>query len=250
MAELRAAPRVLIADDQPLMRSAIRSILEADGIVVVAEAGDGQTAIDLCRLEQPDIIVMDVRMPGRDGISATASLANQSSPTRVLVLTTFDDDETLFGALQAGAAGFMLKNAPPEAVQQAVRSIWGGESILDKSVLARVMRRFVDPLSPLQALQPDRGSASDRNVAGIEPNATPPLTEREKDVLFLLAAGLSNVEIAAHLHIGETTAKTHVSHVILKLGVRDRLQAVIQAYSSGFAQRPRTLQTRKVAGEP
>ena len=191
-------------------------------------------------------------MPGRDGISATASLAMQSSPTRVLVLTTFDDDETLFGALQAGAAGFMLKNAPPEAVQQAVRSIWRGESILDRSVLARVMRRFVDPpspLQPLQPLQPDRGTVSERNVAGMEPDATPPLTEREKDVLFLLAAGLSNVEIAAHLHIGETTAKTHVSHVILKLGVRDRLQAVIQAYSSGFAQRPRTLQTRKVGGE-
>ncbi len=247
MAEQRATPRVLIADDQSLMRSAIRSILEADGIVVVAEAGDGQTAIDLCRLEQPDIIVMDVRMPGRDGISATALLAKQSSPTRVLVLTTFDDDETLFGALQAGAAGFMLKNAPPEAVQQAVRSIWRGESILDKSVLARVMRRFVDPLSPLQ---PDGGTISDRDDALSEPDATPPLTEREKDVLFLLAAGLSNVEIAAHLHIGETTAKTHVSHVILKLGVRDRLQAAIQAYSSGFAQRPRTLHTRKVGDEP
>jgi DNA-binding NarL/FixJ family response regulator len=247
MAEAQSL-RVLIADDQPLMRSAIRSILEADGMTVVAEAGDGRAAVELCRVEQPDIIVMDVRMPVLDGISATSTLTRQTTPARVLVLTTFDDDETLFGALQAGAAGFMLKNAPPEELQNAVRSIWRGESILDRSVLTRVMRRFAHPAPPVKP-DPTTAAATDRAAACSELDATLQLTEREKDVLFLLAAGMSNLEIAAHLHIGDTTAKTHVSHVILKLGVRDRLQAVIHAYSSGFAQRPRTLQTHKDGAE-
>jgi DNA-binding NarL/FixJ family response regulator len=223
--------RVVIADDQPLMRTALRTILEADGIVVVGEAGDGDAAVAMCTSTERDaaaaVVLMDVRMPGRDGISATAELTRRSPATRVLVLTTFDDDDSLFGALGAGAAGFLLKNSTPEALQQAVRAIAAGDAVLDAGVVARVMQRFATADVP--AAMPD-------DIAR--------LTEREKDILSLLAEGASNVEVAARLGIGEATAKTHVSHVIFKLGVRDRVQAVIRAYQSGFAQQPRHLQRR------
>jgi len=228
------AARVVLADDQPAMRAALRSILEADGIAVVGEAGDGDAAVAMCAsiarattTGDAIVVLMDVRMPGRDGISATAELARRSPSTRVLVLTTFDDDATLFGALRAGAAGFLLKNSTPEALQHAVRAIAAGEAVLDPGVVARVMRRFTTADTP------------------VVPDDIARLTEREKDTLTLLVAGANNLEVAARLGIGEATAKTHVSHVILKLGVRDRVQAVIRAYESGFVQQPRTIQPNR-----
>lgn len=229
--EPTAPVRAVIADDQPAMRAALRTILEADGIVVAGEAGDGGAAVALClSAAGPDALValMDVRMPGRDGISATAELTRRSPATRVLVLTTFDDDETLFGALRAGAAGFLLKNSTPEALQRAVRAVAGGDSVLDAGVIARVVRRFVAPQAPTPI-----------------PDDIARLTERERDILALLAAGASNIEVAARLGIGEATAKTHVSHVIAKLGVRDRVQAVIRAHESGFAGQARQVQRHR-----
>ena len=220
---------VVIADDQPLMRAALRTILEADGVEVLGEAGDGDTAIDLVARLQPAVVLMDVRMPGRDGISATTAIRAQHPAVAVLVLTTFDDDETLFGALRAGAQGFLLKNAGPEALQQAVRSVVDGDAVLDPAVIARVMRKFVADVAATPTT---------------EHSDLVRLTEREKDVLWLLSTGLTNAEIADALSIGEATAKSHVSNVILKLGVRDRVQAVIKAFDSGFARQHRDVQRR------
>lgn len=214
------AVRVVVADDQPAMRAALRAILEAGGIDVVAEAGDGEAAVRACAASRPDAVVMDLRMPRLDGAAATAALVGAGGPP-VLVLTTFDDDDSLFGALQAGAAGFLLKNAPPEEVQRAVRRVAAGEAVLDAEVTARVMRRA--------ARTPASEPLDDR------------LTERERDVLWLLAQGHTNGEIAALLGVGEATAKTHVSNVIMKLGVRDRVQAAVRAHASGFASSPRAL---------
>ena len=230
---------VVIADDQPLMRAALRTILEADGVEVLGEAGDGDTAIGLVARLQPAVVLMDVRMPGRDGLSATAAVRAQHPAVAVLVLTTFDDDETLFGALRAGAQGFLLKNAGPEALQQAVRSVVDGDAVLDPAVTARVMRKFVGDTAAMP-------TAEHSDIAR--------LTEREKDVLWLLGTGLTNAEIAQALAIGEATAKSHVSNVILKLGVRDRVQAVIKAFEAGFARQPRHVQrhapgSRLAAGE-
>lgn len=216
---MSAGVRAVVADDQPAMRAALRTILEAGGVDVVAEAGDGEAAVRACSATRPDVVVMDLRMPGRDGVWATAELAATGGPP-VLVLTTFDDDESLFGALHAGAAGFLLKNAPPEELQQAVRRVAAGEAVLAPEVTARVMRRAAAPLPP-----PLDGR----------------LTERELDVLWLVARGCTNGEIATRLGIGEATAKTHVSNVIMKLGVRDRVQAAVRAHASGFADRPRPM---------
>lgn len=213
------AVRVVLVDDQPAMRSALRTILEADGTEVLAEAGDGDAAVRAWRLHRPDVVVMDLRMPGRDGVSATAELATLGA--RVLVLTTFDDDDSLFGALRAGATGFLLKNAPPEELQRAVRRVADGDAVLAADVLARVMRRAA--------------------AGPAEPPLDARLTERERDVLWLVAQGLTNGEIAARLGVGDATAKTHVSNVIMKLGVRDRVQAAVRAHATGFAGRPRPL---------
>ena len=226
--------QAVIVDDQPAVRTALRTILEVNGIEVVGEAGDGDAALSIAAqimAHETDgasttVFVMDVRMPGRDGISATAELVRRQSGAHslpVLVLTTFDDDATLFGALRAGAAGFLLKNSPPETLQRAVRTIAAGDAVLDPGVVARVIRRFA-PAAP---------SPTPDDIAR--------LTEREKDILSLLAHGASNHEVAATLGIGEATAKTHVSRVIFKLGVRDRMQAAIRAHESGFAQQPRQL---------
>lgn len=222
----RSPPTVLIVDDQPMMRTALRTILAADGIVIVGEAGDGNTAIEMVAALHPDVVLMDVRMPGLDGIAATSAIRARHLDAAVLVLTTFDDDATLFGALRAGANGYLLKNAAPEELQAAVRLIAAGDAVLDPGVTARVMHTFVNAPSEPAAAHVDIGR----------------LTERERDVLSLLAAGRANVEIAVELGIGEATAKSHVSAVILKLGVRDRVQAVIRAYETGFAQQPRTVQ--------
>ena len=210
--------RVVVVDDQALMRAAFRQILDAHGIDVVGEAASADEAVAEVERTSPDVVLMDVRMPGRSGIEATAELAGSHPGSRVLVLTTFDHDEYVDGALRAGAAGFLLKNATPEALVEAVRSIAAGDGVLDPKVVGRVMTRF--------AAAPQRSGSAE---------AIDRLTEREKDVLRLVCRGLTNAEIAADLGMGEATAKTHVSSVLAKLGVRDRVQAVIAAYESGFA---------------
>ena len=216
--------RVVLCDDHPAMRAALRMILEAADIEVVAEAGDGDEAIVAVAHHRPDVVLMDVRMPQRDGISATAQIGRDVPVSAVLVLTTFDDDEVLFGALGAGAAGFVLKNSGPEEIVDAVRRVAAGDAVLDRSVHRRVFARF-DPAG----IAPRTSDAFER------------LTERERDVLWLVAQGLTNQEVADRLGVGEATAKTHVSRVLAKLGVRDRVQAVIVAHQLGFASTPRSL---------
>jgi DNA-binding NarL/FixJ family response regulator len=222
--------RVVIADDQALMRAAFRTILEAAGIVIAGEAATGEGAVALVQQEHPDVVIMDVRMPGSDGLSATAQISREHPSARVLVLTTFDLDDYLFGALQAGAAGFLLKNASPEDLIAAVGRLADGDAVLDPAVIARVIARFAatsaDPAPSHTRQDPAR-------AAGLAS-----LTSRERDVLALLARGMSNAEIAASLTVGDATAKTHVSRLLTKLGVRDRLQAVILAYENGFASAP------------
>jgi DNA-binding NarL/FixJ family response regulator len=231
MTEEPSPPRVVLADDQPLMRAAFRTILESDGIAVVGEAEDGAAAVDVTRRVRPDVVLMDVRMPGRDGIDATAEIvAALGGTVKVLVLTTFDEDAALYGALAAGASGFLLKNSTPEDVLQAIRRVAAGDAVLDPTVTGRVFARFAPP-------QPRSGPA--RSAA--DPRAIDRLTERERDVLALIAQGLTNAEIADRLGVGEATSKTHVSRVLTKLGVRDRVQAVIYAYETGFAAEDRGL---------
>jgi DNA-binding NarL/FixJ family response regulator len=212
--------RVVLVDDQPMMRTAFRTILETAGYEVAGEAGDGDTAVAIVARERPDVVLMDVRMPGADGIDATQRIVTADPAARVLVLTTFDHDDYLYGALHAGAAGFLLKNASPEDLVRAVVAVAAGDAVLDPAVTGRVLARV---------------SGADRLAAA----AIDALTEREKDVLALLARGLTNAEIATALEVGDATAKTHVSHVLTKLGVRDRVQAVIAAYESGFARTSR-----------
>lgn len=209
--------RVALVDDQRLMRAAFRTILERDDIEIVGEAGDGDTALSLVRTQCPDVVLMDVRMPGRDGIDATACIVAECPDTKVLILTTFDDDDVLQGALAAGAAGFLLKNSTPEALVRAVHQVAGGDAVLDAAVAPRVFARFA------------------RSAASADRSAIERLTEREKDVLRLLCRGLTNAEIAERLGVGDATSKTHVSRVLMKLAVRDRVQAVIYAYETGFA---------------
>jgi DNA-binding NarL/FixJ family response regulator len=215
--------RVALVDDQPLMRDAFRTILDAAAITVVGEAGDGDAAVALARRERPDVVLMDVRMPGRDGIGATAEIVACEPAVRVLVLTTFDDDDALYGALGAGASGFLLKNSTPEEIVAAVQRVAHGDAVLDPKVAGRVFARF--------AAGPPRD----------DPTRLELLTEREKDVLSLMARGLTNAEIAAVLGVGDATVKTHVSRVLMKLGLRDRVRAVIYAYETGFARAERAL---------
>ena len=208
--------RLLIADDQPLMRAGFRAVLEATGeMEVVGEAGDGEAAVELARALSPDVVLMDIRMPRMDGIEATRRLAGH----RVLILTTFGLDDYIIDALRAGASGFILKDVPTEELVRAVRVIAAGEALLSPAVtrrlLDRVGRRL--PASPTTA-----------------PAAFAELTEREREVFELLARGLSNAEIAELLVVGDATVKTHVSNVLMKLGLRDRVQAVVLAYESGL----------------
>jgi DNA-binding NarL/FixJ family response regulator len=207
--------RVLIADDQPLMRAGFRTVLEATGsIEVVAEAGDGEEAIALAQRHEPDVILMDVQMPRLDGIEATRRLPRH----RVLVLTTFGLDEYIVEALRAGASGFLTKDAPVNDLVAAVRAVAAGDAVLSpaatRQLLDRVGRRL-PPVAPASERQDD-------------------LTERELDVLRLLAAGMSNAEIAQALVVAEPTVKSHVSNLLSKLGLRDRVQAVIYAYETGL----------------
>ncbi len=210
-------PRVAIVDDQIEMRRALRTMIEAGGLTVVGEAGDGDGAVSLAAATRPDVMLMDVRMPGRDGISATAAIRALDEPPHILVLTTFDDDDAVAGALAAGASGFLLKTCGPEALVRAVQLVAGGDVVLDESIAPRVLRSFAA-----------------RRVAADGAPELRDLTAREREVLRLLCRGKTNAEIGAALYIGEATAKTHVSRVIAKLGVRDRVQAVIRAYESGF----------------
>jgi DNA-binding NarL/FixJ family response regulator len=211
--------RVLIADDQQLVRSGFRMILESEeGLDVVAEAADGREAVSATRRLRPDVALIDLRMPVMDGIAATAEIVGDAAvPTRVLVVTTFDTDEHVYAALRAGASGFLLKDAPPEELAAAVRLIAAGEALLAPSVTRRVIEEFARV-----SRDPAASSALDD------------LTGRELDVLRLMARGRSNAEIADDLTIGETTVKTHVGNILMKLDVRDRAQAVVAAYESGL----------------
>ncbi|MGF1653953.1 MAG: response regulator [Actinomycetales bacterium] len=214
--------RVLLVDDQELVRAGFRLILSAEpDLTVVGEAVDGDSGIAAARQLTPDVVLMDVQMPGTDGIVATRAVV-AGTPARVVVLTTFDRDDYLFAALDAGASGFLLKNASPEELLRAVRVVAAGEALLDPSVTRRVIRRFA-------------GRVAQTAAAPVEP-APPPsgLTPREAEVLGLVAEGLSNSEIAARLVVGEATVKTHVSHLLAKLQARDRVQLVVHAYRSGL----------------
>jgi DNA-binding NarL/FixJ family response regulator len=215
--------RVLIADDQALVRSGFRMILESrDDLEVVGEASDGEQAIRLAGQTRPDVVLMDVRMPGLDGVSATARLTAPADAPKVIILTTYDLEEPLYAALRAGASGFLLKDVRPADLVEAIRVVAGGDALLAPTATRRLLNRFlvtdVTPAAPASALEE--------------------LTDREREVLTLLARGASNAEIADRLTVTEATVKTHVSAVLRKLRVRDRVQAVVLAYDLGLV-RPR-----------
>jgi DNA-binding NarL/FixJ family response regulator len=218
--------RVVIADDQQLLRSGFRAILDCeDDIEVVGEADDGVAAVRLATELGPDVVLMDIRMPNLDGLSATEQIVARDGAPRVVVLTTFDLNEYVYRALRAGASGFLLKDAPATRLIAAVRAAAGGDALIEPSIT----RRLVESFAP---------------VATPAPTGPPPeiaeLTDREMDVLRGVVRGLSNAEIAAELVVAETTVKTHVGRILTKLGVRDRVQAVVVAYESGFANPTRS----------
>ncbi|BDA63907.1 response regulator transcription factor [Actinomyces bowdenii] len=215
--------RVVLADDQSLMRMGFRMVLDAEeGIEVVGEASDGTTAIAQAKALRPDVILMDVRMPGMNGIEATQIIAQECPSTRILILTTFDLDEYAFSGLRAGASGFLLKDTRPTELAEAIRTVASGEAVVSPRVTQRMLEMFAADL-------PDTGgtpSAEDPRLAS--------LTPREREILMLMARGMSNAEIAAHLVVSATTVKTHVGNVLAKLDVRDRVQAVVVAYETGL----------------
>ena len=215
--------RVLLADDQELVRAGFRLILELADFEVVGEAGDGAEAVELARRLDPDVVLMDVRMPRMDGIEATRRLAQAGLRARVLVLTTFDLVQHVYDALQAGASGFLLKDVDRERLVDAVRTVAAGEALLAPPVLRRLVAHYVE--SPPAALA--------------RPEGLDDLSERELEVLKLVGRGLSNAEIAAELVISLATVKTHVRHVLQKLRLRDRVQAVVVAYESGLVSKTR-----------
>jgi DNA-binding NarL/FixJ family response regulator len=209
--------RVVLADDQTLVRSGFRMILKDEpGIEVVGEAGDGVEAIAAVRDLNPDVVLMDIRMPKLDGLEATRRILAEPDPPRVLVLTTFDLDEYVFSALRAGASGFLLKDAPEEQLLAAIRAAAGGGALFSPSVTRKLIERFAGHSDP--------------------PAGLAELTEREREVLTLLARGYSNAEIAEQLVVSEHTVKTHVARVLMKLDLRDRTQAVVLAYESGLVR--------------
>jgi DNA-binding NarL/FixJ family response regulator len=222
--------RVLIADDQALVRSGFRLILETrPDITVVGETEDGRQTVALAREHRPDVILMDVRMPVLDGIQATREIVASDNPARILVLTTFDLDEYVYAAIRAGASGFLLKDVRPRDLIDAIRLVADGNALLGPTVTRRLLDRFAAP-SPQPAL---------------DESALATMTARELEILRLLAGGLSNAEIAAQLFLGEATVKTHVSSILRKLGVRDRVQAVIVAFETGLV----TPQLRESPGD-
>ncbi|MFY1599317.1 response regulator [Micromonospora sp. WMMD737] len=222
--------RVLLADDQHLVRTGFRVILEVeDDIEVVGEAADGERAASMARALRPDVVLMDVEMPGVDGLEATRRItAGEDGPggPAVLILTTFDRDDYLFAALRAGASGFLLKNGTPEALIEAIRVLARGDGLLAPEITRRVIATFARPGEP----GPPGGPRTAPEAALRD------LTPREREVLVLVAGGASNAEIAAELHLGEATVKTHVSRVLAKLGLRDRVQAVVFAYEHGVVR--------------
>jgi DNA-binding NarL/FixJ family response regulator len=223
---------VLLVDDQELVRAGFRIILQSEpGIEVVGEASNGADAVRLAAELNPDVICMDVQMPGMDGLDATRAIVTGTAATSgILILTTFDRDDYLFDALRAGASGFLLKTASPENLIEAVLVIARGDALLSPRVTRRVIERF--------------GRATDATAKALPVRAElPDLTDRETEVLEHVARGLSNAEIATALFVGEATVKTHVSNVLAKLGVRDRIQAVVFAYENGFAVRGGTSTT-------
>jgi DNA-binding NarL/FixJ family response regulator len=213
--------KVLVADDQPLARNGLQAMLGAqDDLEIVGEAADGAEAVEEALRLRPDVVVMDIRMPNVDGIEATRRLQQHAGAPKVLVLTTFDLDEYVYEALRAGAGGFLLKDAPPGQLAEAVRTVAAGESLLAPAITRRLVERFVRRPPPEAAAEERFGD----------------LTERELEVLRLVAAGLSNGEIADSLFLSEATVKTHVTRILAKLGLRDRVQAVVLAYESGLVE--------------
>jgi len=217
---------ILLADDQPMLRLGFRLVLDAqDDMQVVGEAGDGAAALRLVQASHPDVVLMDVRMPGMDGIEATRRIAATAGTTRVLILTTFDLDEYAYAGLRAGASGFLLKDVPPNDLLSAIRAVASGDAVVAPAVTRRLLDAFLPHL-------PDPGRG--------HPAALPPevkeLTAREREILIEVAAGLSNAEIAARLCLAEATVKTHVGRMLNKLDLRDRVQAVVYAYEHGLAR--------------
>ena len=214
---------VLLVDDQALLRQGFRMVLEEEeGIVVVGESADGAGALDLVRRLHPDVVVMDVRMPGMDGIDATREIVAAEPRSRILILTTFDLDEYAFSALRFGASGFLLKDVPPAELVGAIRAVANGDAVVAPSVTRRLLDAYAHKL-------PDP-----RQVHGIDHPELDQLTTREREVLIEVSNGNSNAEIAEHLYLAEATVKTHLGRVLAKLGLRDRVQAVVYAYEVGL----------------
>lgn len=214
--------RVLLVDDQSLVRMGFRMILEAEAdITVVGEAGDGAAAVSMTAALRPDVVLMDVRMPGVDGIDATAAITAAGGPAKVLILTTYDLDRYVYAGLRAGASGFLLKDVPPADLLAAIRTVADGAAVLAPSTTRRLIDRFA-PLLP----DPERTTRRDSLLQA--------LTDREREVFLLLAQGQSNREIASELFLSESTIKIHVGHILAKLNLRDRVQAVVEAYESGL----------------
>jgi DNA-binding NarL/FixJ family response regulator len=212
--------RILLADDQTLVRDGFRSILEREpDLEVIGEAGEGQQAVETSRRLRPDVVLMDIRMPVMDGLEATRRLLADPDPPRILVVTTFDRDEYVYQALKAGASGFLLKDIRSGQLREAIRTVAAGESLLSPAITRRLIEDYVRRPPP-----------------GQPPSQLAELTERELEVLRLLGRGLSNQEIAATLVVSEHTARTHVGHILSKLGLRDRVQAVVLAYECGLVQ--------------
>jgi DNA-binding NarL/FixJ family response regulator len=210
---------ILLADDQPLLRRGFRMILEAEpDLTVTAEAGDGAEAVELTRRHAPDVVLMDIRMPGTDGIEATRRITAAHPDVRVLVLTTFDLDEYAFGALRAGASGFLLKDVRPAELVAAIRTVAAGDAVVSPRVTRRLLEEYAQVLPPSEDHYPQLAA----------------LTDREREVLVEVARGLSNAEIAASLYVSEATVKSHVGRILSKLALRDRVQVVVLAYESGL----------------
>jgi DNA-binding NarL/FixJ family response regulator len=212
--------RVVVADDQELVRSGLQLVLEARGCQVVGTAGDGREAVDVVRRTEPDVVLMDIRMPVLDGIAATRQLTADGSASKVLVLTTYDLDRYVYDALSAGAAGFLLKATPPDRLVEGIHTVCAGESLLAPSLTRRLIEEY------LRHPAPDAG----------QPDGLAVLTDRERQVLLLMARGLSNDDIAGELVVAQATVKTHVNRVLAKLGVATRVQAVVLAYEAGLVR--------------
>jgi DNA-binding NarL/FixJ family response regulator len=215
--------RVVVADDQALVRAGLKMVLEAEeDIEVVGEAGDGEQVLEVARRTQPDVVLMDIRMPVLDGLEASRRLLARDDPPKILVLTTFDEEEYLYEALRAGTSGFLLKVSPPEQLIGAIRTVAAGEALLSPTITKRVIQKFARMPRPSPPKELDE------------------LSEREREVFRLMARGLSNGEIAEGLYISETTVKTHVTHILQKLNLRDRVQAVVLAYQAGIFEAERS----------